>query len=613
MWISEDRILVSADLISASRVSNSVTRDPFSVSGDSLGLSRGSAGLSRGSRGLIAAGAALIFCLSFLSAAPAKLDFWLSAAKTPEAESALASGLLDKMSDEEVLGQILMLAYPGDAPGELIFDWIKARALGGVKIFGWNAEDSTKVAKAVAAFQQAAYSTHMAIPLLVATDQEGGWIRHIKGATTVTPGNMAIGASGRPYDAYRSANLIGRELSALGVNMDFAPSVDLATKPRSYIIGPRAFSDDPAAAAALGSAFVRGLADAGILATAKHYPGHGDTESDSHGVLPVIRVDEKTLWDRELLPYRVLSSEGIPAIMSGHLSFPLITGDGAPASLSPYFMTTLLRRRIGFQGLAVTDDLSMNGAVESAGSLSEACIRAVEAGNDLLMISKLLGSDDPAWTRLLSAYRTRPAFKARVREAATRVLVTKLKFLRPRGKAALVPNLESLAARVPDPDAAAFFAAQAYRSVTILRSGSIPFSAPTGSGGRILVASPFKEFFDTALEYYPGAESFHFSYEPAGAAGPAELRAFDRALASADAVILCVANEAGMDFAERAHEAGKRIAIISAQSPAPLARAPWSEASVAVYSYSRESLRAGLAVLAGKAQAQGTLPLRLEK
>jgi beta-N-acetylhexosaminidase len=517
------------------------------------------------------------------------------------------------MSDEEVLGQILMLAYPGDAPGPLIFDWIRNRGLGGVKIFGWNAEDSTKVAKAVAAFQQSAAATRLGIPLLVATDQEGGWIRHIKGATTVTPGNMAIGASGRPYDAYRSANLIGRELAALGVNMDFAPSVDLATKPKSYIIGPRAFSDDPAVAAALGSAFVRGLADAGVIATAKHYPGHGDTEEDSHGVLPVIRVDEKTLWERELLPYRVLAAEGIPAIMSGHLCFPLVTGDASPASLSPYFMTTLLRTRIGFKGLAVTDDLSMNGAEEAAGSLSEACIRAIEAGNDLIMISRLLDSDDPAWLHLLAAYRERPAFRSRAREAAGRVIATKLAHLKPWGRARLIPSLAALPARVPDPDAAAFFAAQAYRSVTVLRSDGIPFAAPEQSRGKILVASPFKEFYDEALGCYPQASFFRFSYEPAARAQGSELRDFDRALASADAVIICVANEAGMDFAERAHAAGKRVAILSAQSPAPLSRAPWAEASIAVYSYSRESLRAGLAVLSGRAQAQGRLPLRLPK
>ena len=200
-----------------------------------------------------------------------------------------------------------------------------------------------------------------------------------------------------------------------------------------------------------------------------------------------------------------------------------------------------------------------------------------------------------------------------IRDAATKVIETKLKYLRPRGKLALLPDLADLAARVPDPGAASFFAAQAYRSVTALRSGGIPFLAKASGGGRILIAGPFKEFFDAALPDYPGAGTFRFSYEPEGAAIGSELAAFGRALGGVDAVVVCVANEAGMDFAERAHEAGKRVAILSVQSPAPMTRASWADASVAVYSYSRYSMQAGIAVLAGKAQAQGRLPLHLSE
>jgi beta-N-acetylhexosaminidase len=227
------------------------------------------------------------------------------------------------------------------------------------------------------------------------------------------------------------------------------------------------------------------------------------------------------------------------------------------------------------------------------------------------MISHLLAADDPAWNRLLDAYRGRPAFKARVREAASRVLATKLKYLRPRGRAALVPDLAGLAKRVPDPEASAFFEAQAYRSATAVRSGDIPFAPVGKSRGRLLAAGPFKDFFDAVLEAYPSAATFRFSYEPARAALRSEIWDFDRSLAGVESVIVCVANGAGMDFAERAHAAGKRVAIVSVQSPAPLSRAPWAEAAVAVYSYSGESLRAGVAVLSGKAPAQGELPLRL--
>lgn len=512
------------------------------------------------------------------------------------------------MSEEEVIGQTLMMAYPGDRPGEQLFKWIRERGLGGVKIFGWNAADSRVVAESVLAMQKAALDSASGIPLLVATDQEGGWIRHIKGATTETPGNMAIGASGRPYDAYRSGELIGRELAALGVNMNFAPSVDLATELSSYIIGPRAFSDDPSVAAALGAAYAQGLAASGVIATAKHYPGHGATVKDSHRSLPVIHIDEATLWNRELVPFRLLAAQGIPAIMSGHLSFPLVSGDDRPASLSKFFMTDILRGRLGFKGIAVTDDLVMDGASVSAGAFSEACIEALEAGNDVIMMSRLLDFDDPAWTKLLTAYRNRPEFRARVREAAARVLETKIRYLKVRGKEALLPNLEKLDSLVPDPQAASFFKEQAYRSTTAVVARGIPFAPKSG----ILVASPLKEFTTAALEAYPGAALFRFSYSPESEAQAEELSAFDEALRLCESVVICVPNDAGMDFAQRAARAGKHVAVLSVQSPAPLVRgADAFDAVVAVYGCSRESIRAGLAVLKGEASAQGRLPVKL--
>jgi beta-N-acetylhexosaminidase len=561
-----------------------------------------------GAAGLLVLG--LLSALLLGGALPSGTDFW--AAGDPKT---IAAALLDRMSDEQVLGQVFMMAYPGDVPPPLMFRWIRERGLGGVKIFGWNAESSDKAAAAIAELQKAAIASSGGIPLLVATDQEGGWIRHVKGATSITPGNMAIGASGRPYDAYRSALFIGRELAALGVNMNFAPAVDLATRPKSAVIGPRAFCVDPMEAAVLGAAYAKGLADAGIIATAKHFPGHGDTELDSHLALPVIRIDEKTLWNRELVPYRMLIPEGIPAIMSGHLCFPLVSGDNTPASLSHFFMTDILRKRLGFTGLAVTDDLFMGGAAPTLPdgvarwTVSDACLKAMEAGNDLLMMSRLLDFDDPAWTKLLIAYRARPEFRARVREAATRVILTKLRYLKVRGKDALVPDLAALASRVPAPGAAKYFKDEAFRSATEVLPSRLPFRP----AGLVLVAAPFGEFITAGLAAYPGAATFTFSFHPDGAAPSEELAAFDRAAARCGAVVICVANEAGMDFAQAAHRAGKQVGIVSVQSPAPLERAPWADAAIAVYGFSPESLQAGIAALSGAEPPEGRLPILLAR
>ena len=299
-------------------------------------------------------------------AAPEDTDFW---SRIPN--EALARALTDNMTDMELLSQILMFGWAGAEPEDLLFDWVE-RGLGSVKVFGWNTGDLKLLAKSVAALQKRAARRRFKIPLFVATDQEGGWIRHVKGETALTPGNMAIGAAGTPADAWYSAFYISREIKALGINMNFAPTLDLFTNRKSTIISTRSFCSDAVDAATLGSAFAAGSRAVGVIPTAKHFPGHGDTAYDSHVFLPCIDIDFKTFDSRELVPFKRLIREKIPAIMSGHLSFPSIDKTGAPASLSKYFLTDLLRGELGYTGLIITDDMMMNGAVVFAGSLSAA-------------------------------------------------------------------------------------------------------------------------------------------------------------------------------------------------------------------------------------------------
>jgi len=519
-------------------------------------------------------------------------------------EDAALDALMARLGPEQRLGQLFMLSYSGEEPTSLLYAWIRKRGLGGVKIFGWNAEDTAKVAAAIAAIQDAAASGTVDVPPFVATDQEGGWIRHVRGATSVTPGNMAIGASAWPSDAYRSAYYIGAELSALGITMNFAPTVDLATRPESTIVGPRAFSDDPTETGMLAAAWARGMADAGVVATAKHFPGHGDTALDSHGILPVIDIDEETLWNRELVPYRMLAAEGIPGIMSGHLAFPKIVGSREPASLSRHFIQEILRERMGYDGLVITDDLMMTGAA-SSGGLSETCERAIRAGNDILMFSRTLALDDASWTRLASLYRTDAGFRARVDESARRVLRAKLRWLLPLGAEGVKPD--------GDPDAVMrsaeskeFFREQALRSATAFGASTLPLA----QDGRVLVAGPFGDFMTEAQSRLPGSEAFRFAYQPADAANEAELAAFRARLRTADSVVVCVANPAGADFARAAREAGKRLYIVSALNPSYALEFDDYAAVVAVYSYARESFMAAFAVLTGDIEAVGRLPIQ---
>lgn len=527
-------------------------------------------------------------------------SFWLLAGV---AEEPALEALLARMSPEERLGQLFMLSYAGDEPTPLLYSWIRRRGLGGVKIFGWNTDDTTKLAAAIGSIQSAAEAGRLDVPPFVATDQEGGWIRHIRGATSITPGNMAIGASAWPSDAYQSAWYIGKELSALGITMNFAPTVDLATRPDSAIIGPRAFSSDPVKTGILAAAWARGMADSGVVATAKHYPGHGDTVLDSHGILPVIGIDEQTLWNRELMPYRMLAAEGIPGIMSGHLAFPNVTGSKEPASLSKHLIQDLLRDRMGYDGLVITDDLMMSGAA-SPGGMAQTCELAIRAGNDILMFSRTLALDDAAWERLLALYRDDPGFRARVDESAGRVLRAKLRWLLPLGRDGVKPDRDPNMTMRSD-ESRTFFTGMAMRSATVIGAGSLPLQPKE----RVLVAGPFGDFMAEAKARLPDAELLRFLYQPAEKADETELASFRTRLRAADSVIVCVANQAGAAFARAAREAGKKLYVVSALNPTYAMEFEDCAIIVAVYSYARESFKAAFAVLAGDIEATGRLPV----
>ena len=515
----------------------------------------------------------------------------------------LAAAIEQAMSDDQALAQVFMLGWVGAEPSPLIMDWIRDRNIGGVKIFGWNTEDTMRLARTVGVLQKASLEGPFNIPLLVATDQEGGWIRHVKGNTSETPGNMAIGASGYPRDAYLAGYYIGKELAILGINMNFAPTVDLFTNHYSDLIGPRAFSSDPVHTGILGAAFMKGQQAAGVIPTAKHYPGHGDTALDSHGVLPVINVSFETLWDRELVPYRMLFSEGLPALMSGHLAFPRIkTTAGAqsadaPASLSSWFLGDLLRDQMGYKGLVITDDLMMNGATSWAGSLTRTAKLALLAGNDIILFSKTPSLYDSVWTALASSMRNEPEFRERVRDAARKTLILKLRYLRGEQAISVIPDLQKVENELVDPSGSAFFLNLAARSVTVVKSA---FPLTPENAGRVLLAGQFTDFFRAGRSAFPESSSFWYS-----AAGGDDLLFHAN---RADTIIFCLSDAGGLRLLRRLQTLRKRIIVFSILSPVHFQSLHWVNGIVAVYSYAPESFAAGFSAITGRINAEGRLP-----
>ncbi|HRR02906.1 MAG TPA: glycoside hydrolase family 3 protein [Treponemataceae bacterium] len=536
----------------------------------------------------------ILLVMLFVSTAAARgtePDFW-----DPVPDQELARNILSRMTDEEKLAQILMFGWAGLDPSPLVLDWVEERSLGNIKIFGWNTDDTFKVAKAITLLQGKAAKNRFGIPLFVATDQEGGWIRHVKGRTSQTPGNLAIGASGLPSDAWYSGYYISRELAALGINLNFAPTVDLYTDHASTVIGTRSFGEDPEGAGILGASFVAGSTAAGVLTTAKHYPGHGDTGMDSHGRMPVIRIDEKTLFERELVPFRRLVEAGVPAIMSGHLSFPEITGNRIPATFCPYFLDELLRKQLGFDGLIITDDIMMNGATDYAGSVSRVVELAIEAGNNIVESSTTPSFSDPLWRNTLNRMKRDEQFRARVEDSVLRVLVTKLGYFKGTNPVGIYPEIADIADRVPDPDGASFFQSQAVRSVTVLRNGKEP--RVDADSGSVLIASQFASFLDIGRQRFPDASIFGVNDRLGSIAG------------NYDTIIFCLSSDYSLSVLKKLHHLRDRLIVVSAMSPVLLGDVPWVESAIAVYSYSPWSFTAAFGAIAGDFVPTGTLPLK---
>ena len=277
--------------------------------------------------------------------------------------------------------------------------------LGGVIYFAWtdSVKDPAQITGLSNGLQRAAIGSGAHIPLTVGTDQEQGVVTRVGPPATQFPGSMALGASRSTADARTAAAITGRELKAMGINVDYAPDADVNVNPLNPVIGTRSFSSDPALVSSMVSAQVTGYQkDAGIVATPKHFPGHGDTATDSHTGIPVITHTREQWLRTDAPPFKAAISAGADMIMSGHLVVPALDPSGDPATLSKPILTGILRQELGFRGVITTDSLAMQGVREKYGD-GEVAVRAVLAGADSLMMAPDM---DAAYGSVLSAVQS---------------------------------------------------------------------------------------------------------------------------------------------------------------------------------------------------------------
>ncbi|MVO99827.1 beta-N-acetylhexosaminidase [Paenibacillus lutrae] len=331
---------------------------------------------------------------------------------------------VDQLTLKEKIGQLLMVGFEGVTATEEISKLLQEHHAGGVIYFIRNIESTEQVFALTQELQMIATDA-TGIPLWIAVDQEGGMVARLREGISYLPAAMALGAAHNPELLYEAAKGVAEELRAIGINMNFAPVVDVNINPRNPIIDVRSFGDDPQRVSELGIAAMRGFQDGGIVSVIKHFPGHGDTESDSHWELPVVNQPLERIRQVELVPFRQAALAGAEAVMSAHVGIPALSkGERVPATLSYPILTGVLREEFGFGGLIVTDCMEMEAVSKDIG-VPEAVIRAVEAGADIMLVSHTHEVQLAVIQALEDAVRSGRIPEARIDSSVRRILELK--------------------------------------------------------------------------------------------------------------------------------------------------------------------------------------------
>jgi beta-N-acetylhexosaminidase len=320
----------------------------------------------------------------------------------------------------EDLGQLLIIGFDGAEMTARIESLLAKIQPAGVILFARNIKTPEQTWRLLRDCR-----TCSSAPLFTCVDLEGGHVDRFRDVVAPAPSPAEVFSTSDRKLFRKHGQVIGSSCRALGFNIDFAPVLDLAFDASRAVMSSRAVSMDPRLASVYGREFLAGLSSSRVLGCGKHFPGLGEGKLDSHRKLPVIRKPLNRLWSEDLLPYRTLRAQ-LPMVMVSHAAFPLVTGDRTPASLSEKWISEILRKRIGYRNLIVSDDLEM-GAVRAAASVGEAAVAHIRAGGDLGLICHREEYVEEAYEKLTAAAQNDPRFARRASESIKRVLTFKKK------------------------------------------------------------------------------------------------------------------------------------------------------------------------------------------
>jgi beta-N-acetylhexosaminidase len=336
--------------------------------------------------------------------------------------------LLGRLPVEDKIGQMLMFGFAGTTAGADVQEMIRDWRVGGLVLRDANLATPDQILELSTSLQRLAREDGLPAGLLLAVDQEGGAVTRLHPPFTQFPAPAIVGTAGDPDLAQAMGKAMAEEMMAVGINTDLAPVLDVVDNPLNTVIGPRSFGSDPQLVALMGTEFVKGLHDGSVIATGKHFPGHGSTSTDSHYGLPVVSKTSDEIRSTELVPFQAAIETGVDAIMTAHVAYPeLDSASLVPATLSKPILTGLLREELGFNRVIITDSMGM-GAITANYSPGEAAVMAVEAGADMILASGQVDVQTGVREALLEAVQTGRISEQRIDQSVTRILLLKAKY-----------------------------------------------------------------------------------------------------------------------------------------------------------------------------------------
>lgn len=544
------------------------------------------------------------------------------AAVTPAPAEISAEEILSGMTVKQKVGQLFCVSFTGTELSESVRDFFEEYSVGNVILFSKNISDAAQTADLCREIQSE-IRKNTGADAFIGTDQEGGTVVRITDGAVYYPGAMATAAAGSADYARQVGEYMGAELKALGINIDFAPVADINSNPDNPVIGARSFSDSAQDAAEYAVSFADGMSASGMVSTAKHYPGHGDTDTDSHYGLPMIDKSIDELMDLELVPFKKLIDNNIPAIMAAHIIYPQIDAEN-PASMSKALLTDVLRNKLGFDGIIVTDGLRMGAVADNFGAAG-ACVAAIKAGADLLITGSggesedlSLGAQISCIEKVLEAAESGEISEETLDAAALRILKCKLDYsVSDSGfKALSEKTLEAhreLAREI------------SRRSVTLVKDERN--AVPIEEGKRVLTISSDKVKRLDESDIKTAVPMAEYMAEKTG--GGAEIipplnkmsdseietlaEKFCKAAENYDEVIFCVSGTSHIRLANAVIEKNPDTVVVAFDTPYILRGLNGCKTFIDAYEYTSDAVESVAAVLTGDAKPTGQLPVSITK